>query len=129
MAALITVSLVRDQTTRDKYNDTTETWTITEVPYCQYAPRSSEERVNATEPAVLTGGTLYMPPGSPAPGANDVIALPPGTVDDGGNPIPGAQLDEDGQPVYNGPTYAVQGDAGVWPGVGIEVAVQRWSQP
>jgi len=101
----ITVQLVTVTTTTDKYGDSTETETSQDVEQCLFAPRTSTERDDPRQPAVITGGTLYMPYGAPVPGPNDYLVTP------------------------DGRKWAVDGEAGVWGTAGIEVALKRWEQP
>jgi len=100
----ITVSLVTVTTTTDQYGDSTETETSQDVDQCLFAPRTSTDREDPRQPAVITGGALYMPYGAPIPGPNDHF-------------------------VIDGRKWAVDGEPAVWGTAGIEVALKRWEQP
>jgi len=97
-----TVTHVSVELVDDGLGNTTETTTETTVTGCLLAPRSSSERTDPRAPAVITGATLYLP----------ATATPP---------VPADYFRIDGT------RWDVEGEAGVWPGRGIEVAVKRVS--
>ena len=101
----ITVQLVTVTTTTDQYGDSTETETSQDVDMCLFAPRTSTERSDPRQPAVITGGTLYI------------------TGVDAPVPEPGDYF------VIADRKWAVDGEAGVWGTAGVEVALKRWEQP
>lgn len=102
-----TVTVVSTTTDTDPDGNKTTVQTRTDVPGCAFAPRSSNERADARTPAVITGGTVYMPAGS--------------------------VLDADDGIEVDGVLYAVEGDPGKWVSpftgrdFGLEVAVKKWS--
>lgn len=99
----ITITLQSVTTTTDAYGDVTETTTSTDIDNCLFAPRSSTERTDPSTPAVIDGGAVYLPYGSPAIASTDRL-------------------------VINGDTWTVEGMPGVWGTAGVEVAVKRWEQ-
>lgn len=100
----VMVTLRSTVTTTDDHGDSTSV--VTEVPWgpCAVAPRSSEERNDPHQPAVITGLTIYGP---------------------------AADINADDTLVLNGITYQIEGNPGVWASPftgwapGIEVAVRR----
>lgn len=96
----ITVDHVAVTITRDKLgNETREEWPAGQVCVL-FAPRSSTERPDPSTPAVITGATLYGPPGWVV-GTDDYFLV-------------------------NGERWAVEGEAGGWGSMGTEVAITRW---
>jgi len=100
----ITVQMVSTTTTMDQYGDSTTSETSQNIEQCLFAPRTSTERTDPRQPAVITGGALYMPYGAPTPKAVDYV-------------------------VIEGRKWAVDGEPGVWGTGGIELALKRWEQP
>lgn len=100
----VTVTLETVTSTTDAYGDTTETVSTTDIPGCLFAPRSSSERTDPSTPAVIDGGSVYMPYGVPSIGSVDRLLI-------------------------NGEAWSVEGIPGVWGTAGVEVAVKRWEQP
>ena len=95
----LTATRVRVETIIDDYGDTTTVETQTEIRGCLLAPRTSTERVDSRSPAVITGASLYLPATAEVPQPADHFLI-------------------------DGRRYEQEGEAGVWPGRGIEVAVK-----
>lgn len=112
----ITVTVVSVVEDTDPYGDTATSTTLADYPGCLFAPRARSERANARTPAVISGGTVYVPAGVTVD-ADDLVVLPPGVHMDGSTVV------------YDGQVYAVDGEPGVWGLAGMEIAVKRWEQP
>lgn len=99
--------LTRTETGTDRYGNPTFAWPApgVDVDGCAVAPRSATEPAQVGRQAVITGLTVYMPPGTVV-GPYDRLSL-------------------------RGVTYEVDGEAGEWVSPfsgwrpGVEVAVKR----
>ncbi|QIX27472.1 hypothetical protein ncot_13285 [Nocardioides sp. JQ2195] len=96
----IVVTHVQVTETTDDYGNTVTVETPVDVPRCLLAPRSSTERTDPHSPAVISGSQLYMPARSTPPAPADYFLI-------------------------DGKRYDAEGEPGVWPGRGIEVAVKH----
>ncbi|QIX27502.1 hypothetical protein ncot_13450 [Nocardioides sp. JQ2195] len=94
------VTHVQVTTITDDYGNTETVETPVDVPGCLLAPRASSERSDPHAPAVISGSQLYMPARSTPPVAADHFLI-------------------------DGKRYEAEGEAGVWSGRGIEVAVKH----
>lgn len=107
----LTVTVVSKTADVDAYGDSTPKTPPPPPPRtidgCLIAPRSSTERVDPQQPAVITAKQLYGPQGTMPPDSDDLIRVDTGP--------------------HKG-TYAVEGEAGDW-GLGWEAALKRWKQP
>jgi hypothetical protein len=104
MRGPITVTLETVVVNDDGLGNTTETPTSTEYDGVRFAPRSSAERTDPRQPAVLSGATLYRRDEFPATASSRIVIV-------------------DQHPLIDG-TWQVDGDAGYW-GRGVEVAIKR----
>lgn len=104
----ITVTVSSTTTTEDNLGDTTTETTTTTVDRVLFAPRSSQERTDSTQPAVYTAASLYFRGG-----------LPAGVLLDSDDTITVADV----HPLIDG-TYQVEGIPAYWGGP-VEVAVTR----
>ena len=105
MNRFITVTLVDVTVTGDDgLGNTTETTTTTDYPNVRFAPRSSTERTDPRQPAVVTGAQLVRRGEFPADAADRIVIT-------------------DQHPQIDG-TWQVEGEVGRWAS-GVEVAIQR----